>query len=1116
MEFRLLGPLEVRREDETLALGGAKQRALLAILLLHANRVVARERLAELLWSEDPPPTAEHVIEVYVSQLRRVLEPDGAPYTVLVRKPSGYVLQVAPGDTDASQFEKLVEGARSLTPAEASAQLSRALDMWRGPALADFAGESFALGEAARLNELHLHAREERIDAELALGRHDKLIGELQGLVEENPLRERLCGQLMLALYRAGRQAEASDVYQRTRERLVDELGMEPGPELQSLLKRILQQETGLAAAPPEAVGALPSGTMTFLLTDLEGSTRRWDRNPSAMRNAMAMHDEILGRAVHDHRGVQVESGREGDSILAVFVRASDALACAISIQQEMSRQEWPSGGDLHLRVAIHSGEAELRGGHYYGPAVYRCARLLATAHGDQIVMTNAVHDLLVDDMPDGVSLRDLGSHRLRDLERPERIFQVVASGLRSEFPPLKSMDPRRHNLPVSTTAFVGREPELAEIRERLAASRMLTLIGAGGTGKTRLALQAAAELSEGFEDGVWLVELASLTEAELVPQTVAETLGIWEEPGRSVLKTIVDRLSDRKVLLVLDNCEHLIPAVVGLADRLLRDCPDVRLLATSRAALRVNGEAIMRVGPLDESDAVVLFRDRAAAVQSGRSLSDSDARAVEQICRRVEGIPLAIELAAGRARMMTPSEILERLQKSFAVLAGGSRSADARHETLKAAIDWSYGLLNQDEQQLFRRVSVFKGGFTLEAADEVCGDAKGTVLDLLGQLVDKSLVTPHEAMNGSTRYSILETVREYGQVRLVEASEAELMNRRHAEHFLKFTRVAEEGLAGPQRRHWLQRLGADVDNLRAVFDSPNAPAASKLELASRLDGFWEVRAEYNEGRARLESALGASTERSGIRARALVAAGLMTWAQGDQNTAARYCEEALELSRDLGDEESTAAALQQLGQIMIQLEKFGRARACLEEALAIATRLGLGRIATLCEWRLGMAALFESDFGGAAVHIKASLELARVHGDVEMVAMSLWMLGNIALWEGSLDEARSHLTESLASLRGQGSSRSIANLLESLAAVAAASRDRERALTLGGAAEALRTRIEVVGSSRFHIEIRRRLDAVRRQKGGEAVWQAGARLSRDEAIDYALAQTAVPAGRAT
>jgi len=1107
MKFKVLGPMEVRRGDQALALGGPKQRALLAILLIEANHVVGLERLAELLWRDEPPPTSDHIIEVYVSQLRRALEPAGAPYQVLVRKPSGYMLQVAPDAIDAAEFQDLVEAAKSAAPEHAEAQLTRALSMWRGPALADFAGEPFAVSEAARLNELRLHAREERIEAELALGRHGRLIGELQALVEEHPLRERLCGQLMLALYRSGRQAEASDLYQRTRQQLVDELGMEPSPDLQLLLKRILQQDSSLAAAPTgPPTTALPSGTVTFLLTDVEGSTRRWDRNPAAMRLAMEAHDAVLGRLVTAHGGVQVESGREGDSILATFTRASDAVACGVAMQRELAAQAWPEGADVHIRVAINSGEAEVRSGHYYGPAVYRCARLMATAHGDQVLLTQATRDLVIDAMPEGVAVRELGSHWLRNLERPEVVFQVIAAGLRAEFPPLKSMDLERHNLPVSPNGFVGRAAELAEIKERLATNRMLTLTGAGGTGKTRLALQAAADLIEGFTDGVWLVELASLRQPELVVQAVAETLGVQEEAGRPIMKSLSEWLREKNLLLLLDNCEHLVPAVVSLADQLLRECADVRLLATSRAALRVNGEAITRVGPLSEADAVALFADRSSAVQPAFRLSEDNSRSVVQICRRVEGIPLAIELAAGRARMMAPAEILARLQDSFGVLAGGSRSAGARHETLSAAMDWSYWLLNEEEQRLFRRLSVFMGGFSLEAAEAVCGgDGVGSVLELVGNLVDKSLVTPQETMSSSTRYTILETVREYGRSRLVEDAELESTQRHHGEYFVQIARKARAEFANPERKHWLRLLGADVDNLRAVFDIDGLRASTALELAAALDNFWEARAEYSEGRSRLETALSNTSDRNLTRAQAMRAAGLMAWGQGDQQAATDYCEHALALSRALGDPEGEAMSLQQLGQIAVQQEDFAQARVYLDGALEIAARLGFERIQALCEWRLGMVALFGKDMARAGEHIKASLHVSRRSSDDEMVAMSLLMLGNIDLWQGRLDDARAHLHESLEILRLEGGPRSIANLLDSLAAVAAAQDEKNRALWLGGAAEGLRKKIAVVSSSPFHREISRRLDAIRHGKEALDAWQSGTQMSREEAIAYAL-----------
>ena len=1106
MEYRVLGPFEVARGDQAVALGGAKQRTLLAILLTQANHVVALDRIAGLLWGEEAPATADHVIEVYVSQLRRALEPEGKPYRVLLRKPSGYMLKVALTDLDAARFQGLVEEAARSSPEDAATLLTKALAMWRGPALADFAAEPFAISEAARLNELRAHAIEERIEAELALGHHRRLISELQALIEEHPLRERLCGQLMLALYRSGRQAEASDVYQRTRARLVDELGMEPAPELQLILKRILQQDPDIAA-PPSASG-FPVGTVTFLLTDVEGSTRRWDKHAAAMRHAMTMHDEVLSGQVAAFGGIQVESGREGDSVMAVFTRASDAVASAVGMQRELQAKSWPAGADIHIRVAIHTGEAEMRGGHYYGPAVYRCARLLAIGYGDQVLVSQSTHDLVVDAMAEGTQLRDLGAHRLRDLERPERVFQVVGDGLRADFPPLRSLDAKRHNLPISATRFVGRDVELAEIKERLSAHRMVTLLGAGGTGKTRLALQAAADLVDEYRDGVWLVEMASLGEPELVAQTAAEALGVQEEAGRPIPKALGDWLADKRLLLVLDNCEHVIPAVVELADRILRDCPNVRLLATSREALRVAGEATMRVGALPEADAMLLFAERSSAVQPAFQLTDENAQSVAQICRRVDGIPLAIELAAGRARMMAPAEILARLQDSFRVLAGGSRSEDARHETLKAAMDWSYRLLNEPEKRLFRRISVFMGGCTLDAVEAVCGDDDAdSILEVLSQLVDKSLLNPLEGSGNSTRYLVLETVREYSRERLVEHGELESTETRHADFFVELAEEASRRLSGPERARWLKRLAEDVDNLRAVFDRERVPAHDTLRLATALEEFWIARGDLSEGRTRLEAALGLASEGTSTRASALRAAGQIAGAQGDQPAAADYCEQSLSLCRHLRDAEGEAASLQQLGQIAIQLEDFGRARTCLNDALAIATKHGFQRIRSICFWRLGMVALFGRDMRSAREHIQAGLVLGREESDHEMVAMSLLMLGNIALWEGQLEEAQKNLRESLEIIRVEGGYRSVANLLESMAAVAAAAGDSERALKLGGATDALRKRIALVPSSPFHREIRARLQAALDRPGGPDAWQSGSELSPDEAIDYALTE---------
>jgi predicted ATPase/DNA-binding SARP family transcriptional activator len=1113
MEFSVLGPVEVKRDGEPLSLGGSKQRALLAILLTQANRVIAVDRIAELLWPGEGPSDPAHVIEVYVSQLRRALEPGGAPYKVLTRKAPGYVLVLEPDRLDASRFESLVEGATRLPAGQRAARLRQALALWRGPAYADFADQAFALGEAARLNELRLHALEEGIDAELAMGRHAQLVGELGELVRAHPLRERLGGQLMLALYRSGRQAEASDVYQETRERLAEQLGMDPGPELQGLLKRILQQDPTLLASGPTPASAaeLPSGTPTFLLTDVEGSTDRWEQDAPSMRQAMEVHDRVLARQISRHGGTQVESGREGDSVLAAFTKATDAISCAVEIQRELASETWPPGADLRVRIALHSGEAELRGSHYYGRSVYRCARLMAIGHGGQILVSQATHHLAIDALPPGISLRSLGSHRLRDLQRPELVYQALASGIRSDFPPLKSLDPQRHNLPISTTSFVGRVRERAELEEKLVSARMVTLTGAAGTGKTRLALETAADLLDAFPDGVWLVELAAIVDPGLVAQTVATALGVQEETGQPVAATLLRWVGERRLLLLLDNCEHMVDTVAALADRLLRGCRNVRVLATSREALRVAGETVMRVSALPESDAVLLFADRSAAVQPTFRLTAENSQAVAQICSRVDDIPLAIELAAGRARMMSPPEILSRLQESFAVLGGGARSADARHQTLSAALDWSHQLLSDGERRLFRRQSVFSGGFTLPAAEAICGgDGVDSVLDVTGQLVDKSLVGTLEGESGVTRYFLLEAVREYARARLVESGELERILQRHAERFLAQAEARPAELRGPDRLGWLQLMANDVDNLRAALDSKAVDPTTRLRLAAALIDFWDARGDYAEGRARLQATLNATSERSPTRALVLLGLASMSLAQGERREAVEFCEQSLSMYRELANEEGQAESLQLLGQALYQLDDFERARSCLNEALEIASRGGFERLRSVCLWRLGLVDLATQDLAGAGRHIAASLSLARSRSDTEMVALSLLMLGNIALWQGRLAESKGDLREALEISGRDGSLRQVANVLESLAAVSAAAGERERALTLGGAAEALRQRGAVTPLSPLHREFRNRLEAIKGDQGGRETWAAGVRMSREEAVGYALDDNAV------
>ncbi|HEV2035185.1 MAG TPA: tetratricopeptide repeat protein [Candidatus Dormibacteraeota bacterium] len=863
---------------------------------------------------------------------------------------------------------------------------------------------------------------------------------------------------------------------------------------------------------------ALPAGTVTFLLTDVEGSTRRWEEDAAAMRRAMARHDELVASCLAAHSGLQVESGREGDSVLGVFTLASEALACTVELQRRFLRETWPVGAHLRVRIVLNSGEAEVRGGHYYGQAVYRCAGLLATAHGGQVLVSQSTRDLVLDSLPTDASMLDLGSHRLKDLERPEQIYQVVHPDLEADFPPLRSLDAYRHNLPSQPNSFIGRWQELVEVKRALGEHSLLTLSGAGGSGKTRLARQAAADLVDGYPDGVWLVDLAPLSDSQHIVPSVMRTLGRREEPGRPLADTLIASLRTQHLLLILDNCEHLVAAVASLSSSILAECPEVRILATSREPLRIAGEAVWPVPPLTVgTEAVDLLADRARAVRPGFQLQDHRAD-VEEICRRLDGIPLAIELAAARTNVLSPAEILARLEDRFRLLTSSPRTAAARHRTLRAAVDWSYDLLDEQERALFRRLSVFAGGFSLDAVEAVCTthpSDRGSVLHLLGRLVEQSLVIIHDAghRQTSTRYGLLETLHEYGREKLEESHETRAIRRQHAAHFLALAEAAAPKLKLRDGLAWLERLDRDQDNLRAAFEeSAGSDPDTELRLAAALWHFWDAEGGYAEGRARLTAALSRGGGPSQLRAEAMRGAGFMAWAQGDHISATSWSEMSLELCRRLKDREGEGMCLQQLGQIAFQQEDFARARLVLQSGLEVAAELRDEYLASLCRFRLGMIALFDGDIREAARLLAASLESGRQAGHEEMVVMSLLALGHVALREGRLDEAGALLSESLVAWRDRGGPRQIASLLEAFAGLAAAQGNAPRALRLAASAEALRKEIAVAPASAFQRDMMERLRPARESLGDKARADASlsAPMSREEAIAYALGEPSI------
>ena len=808
------------------------------------------------------------------------------------------------------------------------------------------------------------------------------------------------------------------------------------------------------------AAPALPSGTVTFLFTDIEGSTKLWQDHPQQMRDALSRHDALLRAAVLAQGGALLKT--TGDGLLAVFAAAPAALAAALDAQRALQAEAWDLPTPLRVRMALHTGACEERDGDFFGPPLNRVARLMAVGHGGQTLLSEVTQGLVRDALSPETTLRDLGRHRLKDLGRPETVFQLVHPGLTPDFPPLRSLDNPElpNNLPQQVTSFIGREKEVGEIKALLGKTRLLTLVGSGGAGKTRLSLQVAADLLDGEGDGVWLVELAALSDPLLVPQAVANVLGVKEQAGQPIRQTLVDALKAKRLLLILDNCEHLVAACASLAAELLQNCLGINILASSREPLNVTGEQTYRVPSLSLPDpkqaqtveslsqfeAVRLFIERAQAVQTAFAVTNANAPAVAQICWRLDGIPLAIELAAARVRSLSVEEVNVRLDHRFHLLTGGSRNILPRQQTLRALIDWSYDLLTEAEKTLLRRLSVFAGGWTLAAAEAVCAGnpVEGfEVLDLLMGLVDKSLVMYEEqAAGGGDRYRLLETIRQYAGDRLQESGEAEAVQERAASWFLGWAEEAAPKLTGNEQAWWLDRLERDHDNLRASlgwYEQAVSGVEGNLRLAGTLSRFWWVRGYYSEGRQWLGQALArtADGELSAPRTKALDGAGLLALGQGDYATGRALFEESLTIGRQLGHQGDITDALNGLGDVAGLQGDYARARTLFEESLTIRRQLGHQQGIAASLNKLGGVALGQGSFAEARVLYEESLIIRRQLGHQGGIAMSLNNLGSVALYQGDFAEARVLYEESLSIDRQLGHQRGIAMSLNNLGNVA-------------------------------------------------------------------------------
>lgn len=802
----------------------------------------------------------------------------------------------------------------------------------------------------------------------------------------------------------------------------------------------------------------LPAGTVSFLFTDIEGSThllqKLGDRYPAALDE----HFAILRAAVSGRSGIEL--GTAGDALFVVFERAADALAAAVQAQLALRDHAWPGDEPLRVRMGIHTGEATVRPDGYTGLAVNLAARLCAAGHGAQILISEATRLVGGEAIPDTVGLRDLGFHRLKDLPEPERLYQVLHPDLPSDFPGLR-LDAVPGNLPKQITTFVGRRRERAAAAERLRGdARLVTLTGSGGCGKTRLALQVAADVVDDYSHGAWLIELADIQEPHLVGPAVAAALDVREEAGRPLLETIAAAIGGKRLLLILDNCEHLVAACADVAEALLMACPALHVLASSQEALGVLGETVLRVPPLSFPPAaaaatpdalrlyesVELFVDRATRRRPGFHLTADNADAVAQICRRLDGIPLAIELAAARITVLSPQQIAARLDDQFRLLTGGSRSALPRQQTLRAAVEWSDRLLAERDRRLLRLLSVFAGGWTLEAAIAVCGAAAGPeplddleMLDLHERLVARSLVVVEE-QDGASRYRLLETIRQFAREKLIESGDVTPLRSGHLDWCTALAAEAEPKLTGPDQGVWLARLATEYDNLRTAMEwAASHPSGTSrlLWLTASLWRYWLIKGEWTEGRAWLDRALAVTEgERSATRARALAAAGDLATEQADYETADPLLRESLTIWDELGDQEGRAKALNHLGNLACSRFDYESARRYLNEALDLRRRAGNDRGMAVTLRNLGSVAALQRDHESAQSLYTEALALARGLGEKRVIATLTHALSEVLVFDGDWASGRALAEEGLVIARDLGDKQAIAEHLVVLAGI--------------------------------------------------------------------------------
>jgi predicted ATPase/class 3 adenylate cyclase len=865
-----------------------------------------------------------------------------------------------------------------------------------------------------------------------------------------------------------------------------------------------------------------PSGTVTLLFTDIEGSTRLLQRAGDDYPDLLAEHRRLLRAAFESHDGYEVDT--EGDAFFVSFASAHDAVVAAEEAQRALAAHRWPEGREIRVRMGLHTGEPRLIHGQYVGLDVHRAARVMAAGHGGQVLLSQSTQSQVNETRP----LLDLGEHRLKDLLQPERLFQLMIEELPSDFPALKTLGNRPTNLPTQPNPLIGRESELRELTRLLRDDevRLLTLAGTGGTGKTRLALQIGAELLEEFRSGVFFVSLAPISDPELVIPTIAQTLSVREVPGEPLLNTLIAYLSEKQMLLVVDNLEQVVDAAPSLS-KLVSAAPETKLLITSRARLRLAAEHTYEVPPLalpdptqmgldtlGENDAIGLFVARAEAVNPEFVLTEENAADVIKICAQLDGLPLAIELAAARISVLTPQALLRRLDERLVVLTSGARDADQRQRTLRDTIEWSYDLLDLRQQALFARLSVFVGGCRFEAAKAV-SDSHATVdtdvLDGLQSLVEMSMLRTRKDSDGEPRFWMLETIREYAAERLHERSETHALRRRHAEYFLRVAEQVEPQLTGAQQAAGLELLECDLDNLRQALSTfvDTGEVELELRMIGALWRFWATRGDRSEGRARIEQALERDwPQPTRLREKALAGASRLAQFQNDGQAAERFSNERLAINQESENRAGIAATLVDLGILIANRGDTEKAKRLLRESRSISHELGETREEARAIGNLGALAWEEGDYEDAARFFGEAIPLLEKVEDVRGIAVSSNGVGRAAALLQRRADAIPYLRRSLVLAHTLGDQHEASLALEGLAMVALQNDEPGRATQLLAQADALRRAVATFATPKEHEEFEHAVNVVRAQLEPAAfdlAWSRGTAMTQDEAVAYAL-----------